>query len=200
MAERLCGYCRETGHRKPSCPMFHEHRNLVLTHTPKERKRLLEYLGKIGLGNGAMIKFDPDWYNISMGAIGIIHDFEWVSACSFFDVRNVRYSKQVKIDTRSVEKDYYYRSIHVNYLATGNGFSDHRNLGIRISRFIDKINGVTHREAAEWDDPHWEIVSPSHDIDYDPDILIRHVYMPRRLLMPGEQEWNGWGIMPSDAP
>ena len=47
MAERLCGYCRQLGHRKPECPDFLQHRNTVLTHTPKQRKALIEAFGKV---------------------------------------------------------------------------------------------------------------------------------------------------------
>ena len=54
MADRLCGYCRAEGHRKPVCPEFLKERNTVLTHTPVQRKRLIEAFGKVGLGIGAL--------------------------------------------------------------------------------------------------------------------------------------------------
>lgn len=196
MAEtRQCGYCRTAGHRRPACPKLHEARNLVLSHTPRERKRLLDMLGKLGFGNGAMIKFDGGW---NRDQIGLIYDFEWVSNCSFIDTRYVKYSKQVVIDTRNIEKDYYYRSLHVSILATGDGISKQSNLGMRISRHIDIFNGKPNK-AWDWEQPSWQLVVPSHEVDYDPEVLVKGIHMPRRLLLGNEQEYNHRGIMPIDV-
>ena len=196
---RLCGYCRQPGHRKPVCPTMHEQRNLVLTHTPKERKRLLQYLGRLGLGNGALVGFDANyWDTPRVNNIGIIHDFGWVSDCNFMDVRNIKYSKQVVLTPRDLRKDYEYRSIHVQYMETGSGITENRNLGIRISRNIQMLENTCDPKQWAWDKQYWSVLSPSHEVDYDPGILVRNIHMPRRLLLAGENEYNVRGIMPPD--
>lgn len=196
MAEtRKCGYCMQPGHRKPACPMFAEQRHKVLTHTPIQRKELIATLGRMGLGNGALISI-PERYGGDKRLIGIVHNFDWVSNCNFMDHRCIKYTKQVRLDERTLEADYEYRNIHMTFLETGSGSMTERNLGIRISRHIRIMNGAVAPNTYAWDPPVWKIESPSYETDYDPEILVMDVVMPRRLLIGNEQEYHMRGIMP----
>jgi hypothetical protein len=193
MAEnRQCGYCRNPGHRRPDCPFFLEQRQHVLTHTPKQRKELIESLGKIGLGIGALVKVDSTWDG---EYLGLVKDFDWIRNMNFMDTKNIKYSKQVKLVPLDIKKDYVYRAIHAEVVLMGQGSAQQRNIRVRISNEISKANGV---DMSGWaQESFLKIVSPSHDIEYDPDILVSHITMPRRLLKTGEKDYQGHrGIMP----
>jgi hypothetical protein len=195
MAEnRQCGYCRAAGHRRPDCPVLHEHRNLVLTHTPKQRKELIEALGRIGLGNGGMFKND-DWAFTNRETIAMIRDFNFVQECNFIETKNVKYSKQVRIDPLNVSEHYVYRGVYVRVLVMGDGKALERNMRIAITRELNKLNGTLNQTSWAFDGL-LEIAAPCHEVDYDPEILITNVTMPRRLLLSGEKEYGHTGIMP----
>ena len=199
MAERLCGYCRQLGHRKPECPDFLQHRNTVLTHTPKQRKALIEAFGNIGLGVGALLRVEdywkPDKYKLCM-----VKDFDWVQSCNFIDVRNVKYSKRVRLDERHVEADYTSRSVHASLIAFDNG-AEEIGVSVPITRLLMRHrnpNSVS-PESAFYNRVNFTIDAPSHDIDYDPEILVKDIQMPTRLRIGSES--NNFhllvrGIMP----
>lgn len=194
MSDRLCGYCRQPGHRRPDCPEFNESRNLVLAHTPQQRKLLIESLGKIGLGIGAMMKVNL--YHEGEH-IALVKDFDWVQHCNFIDTKYIRYSKRVKVNPQYVEKDFTYRGLYMEALVMGNGSAQQRNIRIYISNELLKFNGKHITDLLYMEERWADIVAPSHDIEYDPEILVTNINMPRRLLRTGEGEYNHRGIMPS---
>lgn len=181
MQTRQCGYCRGEGHRKPECPLFLEQRQQVLTHTPAQRKALIEGLGAIGLGIGAMFKTE-DWYNNSE-SIGMIKDFSFVEHTNFFESKTVKYSKQVRLKPLTILDDYIYRRVYIQYLRTGDGSTQMRNIGISMTRSLAALRAGQDPFAYNHG---FAMLSPSHEIDYDPEILIKGITMPRRLCLTKE--------------
>lgn len=194
MSERLCGYCRQSGHRRPDCPEFNGQRSTILTHTPQQRKVLIESLGKIGLGIGAMIKISSSYDG---ERIALIKDYDWVRYCNFIDSKSLRYSKKVKLEQRFVDRDFTYRAISVGILSMGNGFAEERSMRVHITHELRKANNER-TDDSEWMQDRWlNIVAPSYDIDYDPKILVEKVDMPSRLILKGESLLGVTGIMPT---
>ena len=199
MSERLCGYCRGPGHRKPDCPAFINERNLVLTHAPKQRKRLIEALGEVGLGVGAMITSNaPSWASDNH-FIGLVKDFSWVSTCSFMNSKQIKYSKRVKLEPLFVDDSYEHRSIYMNVIAMGNGVAEERRIAVPISRLLrrKKFPDYIKREEAYFNPLSFTITDASHDVEFDHDALTASVIMPRRLLLGGEPEFRK-GILPPE--
>jgi hypothetical protein len=158
---------------------------------------LIETLAKCGLGIGAMIKISSDfyWEDSSQMFIGLIQDFEWVSNCNFIEAKNLKYSKQVRLTSLNVLEDFNYRRIHMRYLRMGNGSANEFNLSLAISRYI---KGEVDRSL----DRKFEVSCPSHDIDYNPEVLVRDIVIPDRLLT-NEEKKRGisrvHGYMPADV-
>ena len=195
MAEnRQCGYCRTAGHRRPDCPLLAEHRTHVLTHTPKERKAYIDAMGKIGLGIGAIMKIDEYGFR-NHEAIALIRDFDFIANCNFMDYRNIKYSKQIRLDPLYVAEDFIYRGIYTAVLCMGDGKAIERNIRIAITKELNKLNGKLQSNMYDYHNL-LEISSPSHDIEYDPELLVKNIAMPRRLLLSGELEHGHRGIMP----
>lgn len=201
MSERLCGYCRLSGHQKPACPEFLKERNTVLTHTPIERKKLIESLGKVGLGIGALLRVQ-DYWDPSKYALCIVKDFDWVADCNFVESKNVKYSKKVRILPRYVETDFLTRNVHVNVVRLDGGGEGYR-ISVPISRMVGRLNNAPHIMSEEnyYNRINFTIDAPSHDIDYDPEVLVKNVSVPRRLLIGKEDKGYGssvgmYGIMP----
>jgi hypothetical protein len=198
MAERLCGYCRQLGHRKPDCPDFKAHRDLVLYHTPKQRKLLIEGFAKVGMGIGALLRVQ-DYWNQDKYRLCMVKDFEWVSNCSFIEVRNIKYSKRVRLETKSVESGFINRSVHAGVVSFDGG-AEEMSVSVPISRILMRHqdpNSVA-PERDFYNRINFIIEVPSNDIQYDPEVLVRQVQMPQRLLLGGEDKFNTYvrGIMP----
>lgn len=189
---RLCGYCRQPGHMMRKCPTVLEERNNILKHTPQQRLVAIQSLAKLGLGIGAMIQ-RRDWYESEH--VGVINSFEWLKHAGFHEVKNIKYSKRVRVIPLRVTDDYGYRRLNLQYVAMGNGKAEFKNAGVHISRNLAALEG---RVRDGYDDD-FIIVSPSYVIEFDPEILVENVQMPRRLCFSGELENGGFmrGIMPS---
>lgn len=190
MSDRLCGYCRAPGHRKPDCTSFNEERKLVLTHTPQQRKRLIEAFGEVGLGIGALIRIE-DYYSPERSLIGFVRDFDWVRFCSFMNAKHLKYSKRVKLDPLFVDKNYEFRSVHASVVAMGNGIAEERRIGIPISRLLKRKSQPNYHELENrnYMDPlRFTITDPSYDVEFNHETLTNSIVMPRRLLIGREQE------------
>lgn len=186
MSERLCGYCRNPGHMKPSCPLFREERMLILKHTPIQRKLLIHSLAKAGMGNGAMVAGTDFW---GKDFIGIMQDFDWVGSANFMDYRNLKYSKKVRLTSLHIEKDYTYRRIHVKIISMADGVTTMSNLPVYATKLYEGLS-PTH-----FFDCQVQIITPSYDADYDESILTKSVLMPDRLKLSNELGYMT-GIMP----
>lgn len=90
---RLCGYCRISGHRMPDCNLKAEHRNLVLSHTPKERKALLTWMVRQGYGDGAVLLLGGRYEQGVKTAI--LNGASWIKGVQYTGQKNKTYSKQV---------------------------------------------------------------------------------------------------------
>lgn len=196
MAERLCGYCRQPGHRRPECSTLLEERKLVLEHTPKQRLETLRALKKIGLGIGALVTL-KDWYT-GAETLGMIKDFNFLTRANFMEHKQVKYSKRVKLSPLIVEKDYGYRRVHIEFLSMGGGGADLRNVGLNITTLLRMIDNSSIQPdlLAE----RFKMENPSEVIEFDPQILVRDVQMPRRLCLTKREESHNYltGIMPAD--
>ena len=196
MAERLCGYCRVPGHRRPECPTFLEERKLVLEHTPKQRLETLRALKKIGLGIGALVTL-KDWYT-GAETLGMIKDFNFLTRANFMEHKQVKYSKRVRLSPLLVDKDYGYRRVHVEFLSMGGGGADLRNVGLNLTTLLRMIDNSSIQPdlLAE----RFKMENPSEVIEFDPQILVRDVQMPRRLCLTKREESYNYltGIMPAD--
>jgi len=200
MSERLCGYCRNIGHRKPDCPDFKDQRNIVLTHTPKERKALIEGFAKVGLGVGALLRVQ-DYWSPEKFKLCMVKDFDWVANCGFIEARNLKYSKRVKLEPRYVNESFIARSVHAS-LVSFDGGAEEITVSVPISRMLMRLkdpNSVS-KEHDYYNRINFTIEAPSHDIDYDPEVLVKKVTMPQRLLIGSEKggNYNHYvtGIMP----
>lgn len=188
---RLCGYCRQPGHMMRKCPTVLEERHLILKHTPEQRLVAIRSLAKVGLGIGAMIQ-RREWYEPAH--IGIIDNYDWISNANFIETKQIKYSKRVRVTPLFVESSYGYRSIHVRYVAMGNGSAGHKNASIYISRLIAQLEG-RHVDGYETD---IAISAPSNTLEFDPSILVENVNMPNRLRFSDEKDKVFRGIMPTD--
>jgi len=199
MSDRLCGYCRQLGHRKPDCPDFLGHRNTVLTHTPKQRKALIEGLARLGLGNGALLRV-KDYWHLDRVHLCIVNNFNWVEGCSFITERNIKYSKRVRLEERFVESDFISRQIQMSVLKL-NGGAEEINVGVPVSRMLMRFqdpNSVPPEEHY-FNKIAFSIDAPSYDCDYDPQVLVKDVFMPQRLRVGKEKDAYDaklTGIMP----
>lgn len=179
-SSRLCGYCRMGGHRKPDCPEFKSQRLICLTHTPKQRKALIDTLVANGLGIGAMIKgnsWDGEY-------VGLIDSFDWVKSANFVESTNVRYSKKVRLKELNLNWDFEYRSVHMRFLRMGGGHAEYRTKSVHFK------NGKL--VSNDWE---MMVAAPSDTCEYDPDILVREIYMPTRLCKNKEERYER-GVMP----
>ena len=126
---RLCGYCRIGGHRMPDCNLKREHRNLVLTHTPKERKTLLSWMTQQGYGEGAVLLLGGFYDRGNKTAI--LNGTDWIKDAQFTNQKNKSYSKQVVVTLqdsyeRNIEGQHLPRQwgyVYPNAFTSGNGES-----------------------------------------------------------------------------
>jgi hypothetical protein len=183
------------GHCRPECLEVHQQRNLILTHTPLQRLELIRALGRLGFGLGAMFR-GKEYYNDGE-FIGTVCNFDFVTACNFVESKNMRYSKKVRLNTLCVEKDYIYRRIYMRYLHMSGGTTSERNLSISVTQaLLDAANAPerdAYRQAYAQD---IQLFAPSNDIEFDEEILIRDICMPKRLLL-GKENTYMKGIMPT---
>jgi len=196
MAERLCGYCRQPGHRRPECPTLLEERKLVLEHTPKQRLETIRALKKIGLGIGALVTL-KDWYT-GNESLGMIKDYNFIRNANFMEHKQVKYSKRVKLMPLYVEKDYGYRRVHVEFLSMGGGGADLRNVGLNITTLLRILDNPSVHQDPLTD--RFKMENPSQVIEFDPQILVQNIQMPRRLCLSKREESYNYltGIMPAD--
>jgi hypothetical protein len=181
---RLCGYCRLPGHRKPECPEIHAERNAILTHTPLQRKAVLKRFAEVGLGIGAMLKIQNYWDN-NNEYLAYVQDLDFVGNMNFIDVRNIKYSKKVRVTKINASDMFGYRTIYIPLVRMGHGTTEKVNHPFKLFHNEQEYNTTT------------QIISASDNVDVDPQLMINNVHVPRRLLLRGETEYMK-GFMPPD--
>lgn len=190
--QRNCGYCKEAGHQKPKCPLFLDHRNQVLTHTPYMRKKVLDAIVKCGFGVGTIFEYRRDADSIN--GIAMIQDYNFIANLNFMEHKKVRYSKQVRLQKNGI--DDFYGGVYFQGIAMWDGVSQKRTMHIPYNQLRGAQENYIDRRV--------KILSPSHDYpEIDPMIFTQYVRMPIRLVtrpVTTDEKWNGYiletGIMP----
>jgi hypothetical protein len=204
---RLCGYCRISGHTMPNCDLKKEHRNSVLSHTPKERKALLDWMAKQGFGQGATLLLGG-YYEGELPKIAIINNADWIKTTDFCTQKNKSYSKQVIIiptqsysrtsDGASLSKQWGY--VHVEGFVSGNGESSMRSITLPLTDIANPKQGEPDRSCGY----SVTLLSPSYEqYDVSDDVLTENVLLSKRLFVDGdklEYRWSSFGRIKGIAP
>ena len=190
---RKCGYCRLNGHWMPDCPTRAEHRRVVLTHTPLERKFLLAYMAKQGFGDGAVLR--TGGYYMTEGT-AILNGGDWINTLQYVGQTKVRYSKQVSINpNQSIDRvndvalDNQFGHISANAFVSTPKESRERNLHMTLHdiahpRMMDVNNDRGYSVA---------LLEPSYKpYDVSPEHLASNVLIHKRLFIPGETTYDRW--------
>ncbi len=167
---RRCGYCRESGHQKRACPLMSSTRDEIYAHTVKQRKEMHHILTSNGLGNGALIqRKDGNLFMVTGYGDAIP---EW----SFIDHKNVRYSKQVMLTKKTIEKGYYAPvTLKVMHLSSRGPVPDslYTSVGALISEYSSRY---------AWDVGEYKVLEQSYEVDeIESHTWGKNIYIPRRL-------------------
>ena len=193
MGSRLCGYCRMGGHRVPDCPMKAEQRKTVLTHTPKERKYLLEYMAKQGFGNGAVLRTGGHY---TEEGTAILNGGSWIAGAQFCAQNRVKYSKQVALNLNEsvhringIPTKNQYGHISANAFVTSARKSCEQSLHI-------SMHDIANPKMMEIDNNRGysvALLEPSYEpYDVSPEELASHIFVHKRLFIPGEVIYDRW--------
>ena len=208
MAGRLCGYCRQEGHRADSCAEKAGIRNQILAHTPRERKFILDLMVKNGWGEGATFIL-KDWYNNNTHTYVLI-DADFIRRWQFGAQKRIKYSKQLRFTPISpVEKTpdgkvadirWQYESVIVQALSFGAGGSEIREVRIPVRCILAPTmfdgNNITDREP--------RLIEASHKpYDVEPSLYTENVIIHRRVAQDQSRRTSQWdetfyetGILP----
>ena len=96
MNERRCGYCRDYGHTAAKCATKRNLRSVIGYHALNESMALSKALSEAGFGPGAIIKREGDECLYLIENHNFLNDRN-----AYFEERNVKYSKQVRITLHS---------------------------------------------------------------------------------------------------
>lgn len=195
---RLCGYCRQEGHRADKCSEKEKMRIDILSHTPQERKWTLEYMAKQGFGEGCTFYFGHSWSSTS--GTFIITDPSFVRNWQFGAMRKIRYSKQVRFtpmkkidrfndDTPPVAKGQY-DYLDVSALFFGNNVAEQKGLRIRAADIVaPSMYGpdTMHKEGVPL------LIEPSYKMfDVDGEFYAQNVHIHKRVAGDDAQLVNRW--------
>ena len=175
--ENKCGYCREVGHQKRKCPMFHGQRAMIWNGTVEVRKKLHETLATVGVGNGAIISAH-DYGELNNYLV--LDHAEVVSEWQIYSFSNLKYSKQVKI-TRTEETDMFTLSL----------------LNLRTSQATVRRFYHHYLTKGGWDEGYegygsFRLLSPSNDeCEVADERFEQRVLIPKRLCF-GTENTGGW--------
>lgn len=209
MAGRLCGYCRQDGHRADKCGEKAGVRTAILTHVPKERKFILDTMVKNGWGEGATF-VQIDWY-ANKSRTFVLTGADFIKRWQFGAQKRVKYSKQLRFTPMSpIEKTldgaiadlkYQYDHITVNALCFGDGASDMREVRIPVRSILLPImfdgNNLTDREP--------RLIASYKPFDIEPSLYAQDVIVHRRVADDTSRRTSNWddtyyetGIIPID--
>lgn len=209
MSDRLCGYCRDSGHQVRKCPVYAEHRWIALSHTPKERKFLIDTLAKLGFGLGATFRL-RDWYGSSEMTVTLV-DHNWIKSMQFCSYKKVKYSKQVKITCKEtfarigenlLDPGHQYGSFSINGLVVQNGSIGEKHFTMRYASVLSAKN-IPPDAILDGSGNNLAILSPSFTpYEYTVDDLVDRVYVHTRISdKKPESRWDDGvyerGILPA---
>lgn len=211
MAGRLCGYCRQDGHRADKCAEKAAIRNEILTHVPKERKYILDTMVKNGWGEGATF-IQMDYYNNNKSRTFVLTSADFIKHWNFGSQKRVKYSKQLRFTPMSpIEKDvgggiadvrFQYDHLTVNALCFGDGTSEMREVRIPVRSILSP----TMFDGNNLQDRELKLVEASHTpFDVEPSLYTQNVIVHRRVASDLSRRVSNWddtyyetGIIPID--
>lgn len=193
MSNRLCGYCRVEGHQMPKCELKAQHRQTVLTHTPKQRKELLHFMATKGFGYGAVLRLGGI-YMYGKEATMMLHDTAWVQALNYVSQKKKKYSKQSIVNpqyaiARTLDGRAHpnqYGSIAVTGLITGEGSSNNDSATISMADIANpKLDGIVDNTRGY----SCALIEPSY-VPYDVpnEHLTGNIRLHERLMMPEDKD------------
>ncbi len=107
MSSRLCGYCRQQGHRADKCEEKANVRKEILTFVPQERKFVLDTMVKRGWGEGATFVVSR-W---GTSTTYVLHNADFITKWQFGTQNRVKYSKQLRFTPMHLIHRHTYASI-----------------------------------------------------------------------------------------
>lgn len=207
---KMCGYCRQEGHRADKCEEKKNIRIKILTHTPKERKWTLEYMVKQGFGEGCVFRIFNGYTNTAKTVMLTNPDF--VINWQFCIMKKVRYSKQIRLvtnhgierdeDTGSVSKNQY-DYLRLTGLSFGEGTASVEQIRVPVAYIVNP------KTFSETEDIRFSgmpiVLEPSFKMfDIDPALYAKNVHIHRRVSGPSAILHNEWdqldredGIIPT---
>lgn len=94
MSDRLCGYCRGSGHNRSNCLALKDQIDLIRRTVPAQRRAVHEFLIKIGAGTGAIVSV-YNYFNDgpTLAVIPSLNVFESYGPVEY---KNIKYEKSVR--------------------------------------------------------------------------------------------------------
>ena len=197
MASRLCGYCRQDGHRADKCGEKAGVRTAILTHMPKERKFVLDTMVKNGWGEGATFVL-LDWY-ANKTRTYVLTGADFIKRWNFGAQKRLKYSKQLRftpmspiektLDGQIADLKYQYDHISINALCFGDGASEMREVRLASRAILSPAmfdgNNLDNREP--------KLIEASFQpFDIDPALYAKDVIVHRRVASDLSRRTSNW--------
>ena len=170
---RECGWCKDIGHDKRSCEVYHGLRKRVWQETIAGRRNMLEAMTANGLGLGALVKT----YNYSKEVTCLImQQEENIPGWRFHTFKNIKYSKAVKATTYNLSNDAY-----ESFRFTGLHMEDSRETTFHFNYLCLMEGGASLSDSYRgWG--MFDIIAPSDSpYRYSDEDLKKNILIPKRL-------------------
>ena len=208
MATRLCGYCRQIGHRADACESKLTTRNEILTYVPRERKSILDLMVKNGWGEGATFIHWNMWH--SRSETYMLTNADFIKYWQFGSQKKVKYSKQLNFiplspvermkDGQIADARYQYDSLRIRVLGFGGSNSGLTEYRLPV-RCIVKPTMFTGENL----DHEPKLIEASYTpFDVDPQLYVEDIMVHRRVAQSLSRRTSNWdnvyyetGILPS---
>lgn len=190
MTDRLCGYCRQTGHTMPKCDLRNNQILTIRRHVGRERLELARALIRSGFGAGALLQ-SYDWECGEDTTMIIVDPNQSVTDYhnSCWETRNVTYSKRVRITLTStlgasddgLPEGVYMRLADTFYVQARPLENVSRETACCL-RIVD-LEGLNRKPPAHyysWN-RYAKLLVPSYDGEINMDILNATFRLPPRL-------------------
>lgn len=207
MSSRLCGYCRQQGHRADKCEEKANVRKEILTFVPQERKFVLDTMVKRGWGEGATFVVSR-W---GTSTTYVLHNADFITKWQFGTQNRVKYSKQLRFtpmhliqrhtDGSIAENKYQYDSAIVSALTFGKGESGINEVRLGVSHMLmpqPMPENVTESHGVYLIDPSYK------PYDMEPSLYAKNVVVHRRVAEDLSRRTSNWddtyyenGIIPA---
>lgn len=181
---RECGWCKDIGHDKRGCEVYHGLRKRVWQETVAARRNMLETMAHNGLGLGALIKSYN--YNKEVTVL-LMQQEENIPQWRFHNFKNIKYSKAIKATPYSLSNDGY-----EGFRFTGLHMDDSRETTFHFNYSCLMEGGVKGSDSYRgWG--MFDIVAPSDSpYRYSEEDLKKNILIPKRLATQRELSADGW--------